>query len=217
MTDLATIVKRRYTSKALDPTKKIPEEKIDQLKTLLQYAPSSVNSQPWHFVIAATAEGKAKIAEATANYAFNTPKILNASHVVVLCTRNYISDEYLEHLVAQEQLDGRIPDDAAKQALQNGRKFFVNMHRYEAKDLQHWMEKQTYLALGTLLMGASVLEIGATPIEGFDATTLNSVLGLRDKGFTASVVVALGYSDATDFNAKLPKSRLPQSETIDEI
>ncbi|MCL1074286.1 oxygen-insensitive NAD(P)H nitroreductase [Shewanella dokdonensis] len=217
MTDLTTIVKRRYTSKALDPNKKIPQEKIDQLKTLLQFAPSSVNSQPWHFVIAATAEGKAKVAEATVNYAFNTPKILNASHVVVLCTRNYITDEYLEHLADQEQQDGRIPDEAARQALQNGRKFFVNMHRYEQKDLQHWMEKQTYLALGTLLLGASVLEIGATPIEGFDATTLNKVLGLREQGLNASVIVALGYSDASDFNAKLPKSRLPQHEVINEI
>ncbi|MFQ6372740.1 oxygen-insensitive NAD(P)H nitroreductase [Shewanella sp. YIC-542] len=217
MTDLTTIVKRRYTSKALDPHKKIPQDKIEQLKTLLRFAPSSVNSQPWHFVIAATEEGKAKIAEATANYAFNTPKILNASHVAVLCTRNYITDDYLQQLLAQEQQDGRIPDDTAKQALQTGRQFFVNLHRYELKDLQHWMEKQTYLALGTLLLGASVLEVNATPIEGFDAATLNQVLGLREKGFTASVIVALGYSDETDFNATLPKSRLPQQQVIEEI
>lgn len=91
------------------------------------------------------------------------------------------------------------------------------MHKYELKDAQHWMEKQVYLALGTLMLGASVLDIDACPIEGFDATTLNQVLGLREKGLCASVVVALGYRSEEDFNAKLPKSRLAQDVIFTEI
>ncbi|QSX33069.1 oxygen-insensitive NAD(P)H nitroreductase [Shewanella avicenniae] len=217
MSVLSEIAQRRYTSKAFDATQKIPQEKIEQLKTLLQFSPSSVNSQPWHFVITASDAGKATIAEATANFPFNTAKIQNASHVIVLCTRNQFSDEHLQRLLQQEEADGRIPDEAARAALHNGREFFVNMHRFELKDVQHWMEKQTYIALGNLLLGAGMLEVGATPIEGFDASVLNKVLGLREQGFTASVIVALGYSDASDFNAKLPKSRLPQTELFSEI
>jgi hypothetical protein len=50
--NLSEIARRRHTSKAFDPSRTIPAETMDQLRTLLRYAPSSVNSQPWHFVIA---------------------------------------------------------------------------------------------------------------------------------------------------------------------
>ena len=73
------------------------------------------------------------------------------------------------------------------------------------------------MALGTLLLGAATLEIDACPIEGFDAKLLNDALGLREKGLSAVVLVALGYRSAEDFNASLPKSRLPQSAVLTEI
>ncbi|MCS6176461.1 oxygen-insensitive NAD(P)H nitroreductase [Shewanella baltica] len=217
MSDLSFFAKKRYTTKAFDPTKTIPAEKIADIKTLLQFSPSSVNSQPWHFVLASTAEGKALIAQATENYAFNTQKILNASHVVVLCTRTQLDEAYLLQILEQEEKDGRLANEEAKQAQHNGRSFFANMHKFEMKDAQHWMEKQVYLALGTLMLGASVLDIDTCPIEGFDATKMNQVLGLREQGLCACVVVAMGYHAEDDFNAKLPKSRLEQEVIFTEI
>ncbi len=71
------------------------------------------------------------------------------------------------------------------------------------------MEKQTYLALGTLLLGAVSLGVDATPMEGFDSRRLDEELGLREQGFTSLVLVSLGYRADSDFNASLPKSRLP--------
>lgn len=217
MSELIKAVQRRYTCKAYNPNKKIPADHIEQLKTLLQFSPSSVNSQPWHFILAASDAGKAKVTQGTVNFAANTAKILNASHVLVLCTRQEISEPHLLRILEQETADGRITDADNKAAMHQGRQFFVNMHRFELKDAQHWMEKQTYLALGTLLLGAASLGIDATPIEGFDVTALNQALGLREQGYNASVIVALGYRDDSDFNAKLPKSRLPQAEIISEI
>ncbi len=64
--DIARIATTRYTSKAFDPSRKIPAAQIEQLKTLLRYSPSSTNSQPWHFVLASTEAGKAKVKSKTA-------------------------------------------------------------------------------------------------------------------------------------------------------
>ncbi|MGL5668732.1 MAG: nitroreductase family protein, partial [Shewanella sp.] len=128
-----------------------------------------------------------------------------------------LDEAHLLQVLEQEAKDGRFASEEAKQGQHNGRSFFANMHKYELKDAQHWMEKQVYLALGTLMLGASVLDIDACPIEGFDATKLNQVLGLREKGLCASVVVALGYRSEEDFNAKLPKSRLAQEVIFTEI
>lgn len=215
MENIAKIATTRHTCKAFDPTKKIDTGKLDALSTVLRFAPSSVNSQPWHFVIAASDEGKGLIAQATqGGYAYNEPKVRNASHVVVLCARTDIDDAHLAAVLAQEDTDGRFVSPEAKAGQNTARSFYVGLHRNELKDVGIWMEKQVYLALGTLLQGAGALEIDACPMEGFDQTILDEVLGLRDRGLTSVVLVALGYRSELDFNAKLPKSRLPTEALI---
>ena len=79
------------------------------------------------------------------------------------------------------------------------------------------MEKQTYLALGTLLLGAAAFGLDVTPMEGFDFKKLDEELGLRAQGLTSLVLVALGYLDEADFNAGLPKSRLPAEQLLTDI
>lgn len=213
--DIARIAQQRYTTKAFDPSRTIPQETIEQLRTLLRAAPSSVNSQPWHFFIAATPEGKAQVGQGTAaaNYAYNAAKIANASHVVVLCARTDLDDAYLSTLLAQEAADGRFPTPEGREMQAKTRGFYVTTHRDALKDLERWTEKQVYLALGTLLLGAGALGIHACPMEGFDHAALDAALGLKEKGLRSVVMVALGYSGEGDFNARLPKSRLPE-ETI---
>jgi nitroreductase/dihydropteridine reductase len=214
MMDLTAVSKARYTTKAFDPERTVPAETIDTLLAILRQSPSSVNSQPWHFVVAGTPEGKALVAKGVEGaYAYNEPKVLNASHVVVLCARSDMDPGHMAAVLAQEEQDGRFPNADAKAGQHKTREMYVNLHRHEGKDLQHWMEKQVYLSLGTLLLAAGALGIDATPMEGFDFRKLDAALGLRDKGLTSLVLVALGYRSDKDFNAKLPKSRLP-AETV---
>jgi nitroreductase/dihydropteridine reductase len=211
--NIAHIATTRYTTKAYNPSKRIDADLMEQLMILLRYAPSSVNSQPWHFLIAASDEAKAKIATATTGpYSGNQPKVLNASHVAVLCARTELDDAHLERVLDQEETDGRFPTSEAKSTQIKGRGFYVSMHRNALYDTQQWMEKQVYLALGTLLLGAAVLEIDATPIEGFDHAVMDKTLGLSERGLKSLVIATLGYRSDDDFNASLPKSRLPADE-----
>ncbi len=215
MEDIARIATTRHTCKAFDPAKKIDASKVDALCSVLRYAPSSVNSQPWHFVIAASDEGKGLIAQATqGGFAYNEAKVRNASHVVVLCARTDLDENHLAAILAQEDADGRFASPEAKAGQNTSRSFYAGLHRNELKDASAWMEKQVYLALGTLLQGAAVLEIDACPMEGFDQAKLDEVLGLRARGLTSVVLTGLGYRSELDFNAKLPKSRLPVAALI---
>lgn len=216
--NIADIARTRYTTKAFDPSRRIADDLVAQIETLLRYSPSSTNSQPWHFFIAGSDEGKALVAKGVPGfYAFNEAKVRNASHVVVFCTRASIDEAHLQALLAQEDKDGRFATPEAREGQHRGRSFFVNAHRFEKRDAQHWMEKQVYLAIGTLLLGAATLGIDACPIEGFDQVVLDEALGLRAKGLTSSVIVALGYRAADDFNAHLPKSRLPAAQVITRL
>ncbi len=208
--DTVSLAKRRYTTKAYDAARKIPQATIDALLEQLRHSPSSVNSQPWHFVVADSAEGKARLAKATeGGFAYNTAKILDASHVIVFCTRTDMTDAHLDAVLEQEQADGRFRDQQARTGQDQTRRGYANLHRYDLKDLQHWMEKQTYLALGTALLGAAAHGLDATPIEGFDSKVMDAELGLREQGFSSVVVLSLGYRSEADFNAGLNKSRLP--------
>lgn len=213
--DLKSILNFRYSTKEFDPTKKIAEEDLEQVKALLQMSPSSTNLQPWHFILASTEEGKLRVAKgAEGLFQFNKAKILDASHVVVLAARTDADEEYMQHLLKQEDLDGRYPNDEIKQNMYGGRNMFTNIHRYELKDLQHWMEKQVYLNMGNLLLGVAALGIDAVPMEGVDLKALDQEFDLREKGLTSVAVVSLGYRKETDFNATTPKSRLPQEEIL---
>ncbi|MBU3636064.1 oxygen-insensitive NAD(P)H nitroreductase [Polynucleobacter sp. es-MAR-4] len=215
---ITDVAKARYTTKSFDSTLKIAPELIEQLRELLRYAPSSVNSQPWHFIIANDDAGKARIAKATSgSFSFNEAKVKNASHILVFCARKNIDEDYLETLLAQEQQDGRFPNDQTRQGQDNGRRFFVGLNRQSDAGISAWIEKQVYLALGTLLLGAGTLGIDACPMEGFDAAILDGELNLSSKNLCSVVVVALGYRASEDFNAKTPKSRLPENAIFSEI
>ncbi|WP_424000015.1 oxygen-insensitive NAD(P)H nitroreductase [Maribacter sp. IgM3_T14_3] len=207
----------RYTTKEYDTTKKISESDMAEVKNLLRMCPSSVNLQPWHFIVAETPEGKARIAKATEGFFhFNEPKITNASAVVLFCSRTSADDEYFKHLLEIQDKDGRFPNEDMKNRLYGAMNAFADIHKYDVKDFQHWMEKQVYLNIGSFLLGVASLQIDATPIEGLHMKVLDEEFGLREKGFTAITAVSIGYRAESDFNSteKTPKSRLPQSEII---
>jgi nitroreductase/dihydropteridine reductase len=213
--DILSAAKKRHTAKAYDSERRIPEEVMQQVYDLLRNSASSVNSQPWHFIVANTPEGRARIAKATqGGYVYNAAKVNDASHVIVLCARVDMGEAHLEALLEQEERDGRFRDAQARAGQDATRRGYVNQHRYGTKDVAQWLEKQVYLALGTALVGAATLEIDATPMEGFEQKILDAEFGLNEKGLTSLVLVSFGYSSPADFNAGLPKSRLTQEATF---
>lgn len=210
--------KTRHTTKAYDASKKISPENAEKLKELLRFSPSSTNAQPWHFILASTDEGKQKVAKGAEIYGFNKQAILDASHVVVFCTRLNIEKDYLDQVLEQEDKDGRFTRSTSKETMDGARHFFINMHKHDYKDVQHWMDKQVYLNIGQFMLGAATLGIDTTPMEGIEVSVIDEEFGLREKGYTALAAVCLGYHhESEDYNAKLPKSRLPYSEILTEV
>lgn len=219
--DITYYAKKRHTAKAYDSKRKISDTDIKKIKDILRFSASSTNAQPWHFIMASTEEGKARVAKATERlYPFNKQSILDASHVVVFCSRLEMTDEHLNTVLAQEEKDGRFSGDPEtyKTQMDGARRMFVNLHKHDFKDVQHWMDKQVYLNIGQFLMSLSVMGIDATPMEGIDVSALDQEFGLRDKGYTSLVVVPIGYHhQEADYNAILPKSRLPYDYILTDV
>lgn len=218
--DITHYAKTRHTAKAYEPSRRISDADMEKVRDLLRFSPSSTNIQPWHFVIAGTDESKARVVKAAERlYPFNVASIRNASHVVVFASRLEADEAYLQQVLAQEERDGRFGADPEFKARQHaGRSLFVNLHKRDLKDVQHWMDKQVYLNLGQFLLGVATLGIDATPMEGVETRVLDEEFGLREKGYASLLVVPLGYADpAANYNGKLPKSRLTHADILTEV
>ena len=216
--DLLNISKTRYTTKAYDPSKKIPQEQFERLLEILRLTPSSINIQPWHFFIADNHTAKERIAKAlVGKYAYNAPKVLDSSHTILFCTKADITEEHLENLLAQDDVSGRFKDATAKQGQKDSRTGYVDYYRNEKGDIQRWAENQTFIALGQALLAAGIEGIDATPIGGFDEAIISEELALEEKGLIPSVIMTLGYRSESDFNATLPKSRLNAEQIFTQL
>lgn len=213
--DILSAARKRYTAKAYDPTRTIPAETMQQICEVLRLSPSSVNSQPWHFIVASTPEAKQRLAKGVqGQYSYNEPKVLQASHVILFCTRVDTEGGHLDRLLEQEDRDGRFKDAAARAGQAKGRLGYMNQHRYALKDLPQWFEKQVYIALGNAMLAAAALGVDSTPMEGLDPVALDAELGLHEKGLSSLVLLSLGYHADSDFNASLPKSRLTDEQVF---
>lgn len=216
--DVFTVAQTRYTTKAYDANKKIPAAQFERFLEILRLAPSSINIQPWHFFVAAHAAAKQRIAQALiGTYAYNAPKVLDSSHTILLCTHADITQTHLDNLLAHDDQNGRFKDHAAKLAQQSTRAGYIDYYRHEKGDIQRWAENQTFIALGHALLAAGLEGVDATPIGGFDEEIISQELGLAEKGLIPSVLLTLGYRSEQDFNAKLPKSRLPLEQIVTRL
>lgn len=198
----------RYATKGYDKTKKISAEDWETLETALTLAPSSFGIQPYKFIVITDPELREKLKPA----AYGQAPITDASHLVVFAYKKTLTDADIEHFVdrivevrgtPRETLTDyeNIMKGSAKQAVDGGY-------------IEVWNSRQAYIALGFLLETAALLNIDATPMEGFDAAQFNEILGLED--YSAVALAAVGYRDAeNDWLANLPKVRFPKDELIE--
>lgn len=209
--NIIDVAKSRKTCKAYDTARRLTSAQIEDIKTLLRYAPSSVNAQPWHYFLIESDASKEKVLPGFME--FNRSKVVDSSITIIFAVKNTLGNTYAELITEQEDKDQRFSDDAGKEAVAAGREKFIMLNSNSQEQLNKWTEKQAYIALGTLLLGTAAMGLDATPIEGLWLEELDKILDLPNKDLHSIVAVTIGYSnEAEDYNAKLPKSRLPSEK-----
>lgn len=208
-------VSNRYATKKFATDYVLSQDQFEHIKSLLRFSPSSVNSQPWQFLIAQSPLAKQQMAKAAHGvYVANEQKILDASVVILFCVKTELTDEYLNTVTQQEERDGRFATPENKAVVQKTRQFYADLHRLQWQDATGWMRNQVYLNIGFFLAGIGAVGLDAVPIEGVDLAQLNQEFSLSVQQLSAVALVAVGRRAADDFNAQLPKSRLPEEAVI---
>ena len=214
------VARSRHTAKSYR-REDLSEQQVQDLLELLRLSSSSVNSQPWHFVVASDAKGRDRVARAgtDANFSFNSDAVRNAGLVVVFAARNQADETNLEHLLDREDQDGRFPESANKSEFRTIRAAFVDLNRSPSDPGAHdWMARQVYWNGGQFLHSVAAMGLDATPMEGIDGERLDREFGLDEKGYRALFAITVGRNiDETDWNQRLPKSRLPMQEIVTRL
>ena len=204
-------LQKRYTCKKYDPTQKVPKEKLEILLESIRLSASSINSQPWKFIVLESDEAKERMYKTFANkYQFNQAHVVEASHVILFAHNPHYTREDYTKVVDQYIADGRIAKEDRENAF--GSFLFAELNTDEQGNTQTWTKNQLYLAFGNALHTLARLKIDSTSLEGIDAPMVEQEFAKELEGYKCEVALAIGYGHEEDFNAKLPKSRLSAKE-----
>jgi nitroreductase len=196
----------RYAVKKFDPTKTIPAATWSALEQAMVLSPSSTGLQPWKFVVVTDPAVKVKLRAA----AYNQPQITDCSHLVVFCAKAPPSVKDADRHVERTAEVRSVPVSS----LDGFRKMVVGVADKPAEEGTWWAARQTYIALGVFVATAAMIGVDACPMEGFDPTQFDEILGLKAHGVKSFALAAAGYRAADDKYGTLAKVRLPMEEVI---
>lgn len=198
-------LKWRYATKQYNKEKKASEEQIENLKEVIQLSPSSYGMQLFKVMIIENRDFREKLRP----FCWDQPQITDASHIFVFCNYASLSNEQINDYFQFKAKELGMEADGLK-----GYADFVagKMSPKSDKEISHWTAKQTYIALGNALTACAEMKLDATPMEGFDADDVDELLGLKEKGLTTAVLMAVGYRSDADETQNAPKIRRPKEE-----
>lgn len=211
---IITDLEQRYTAKRYDESKRIPQQDLDVIYEAIRLSASSINSQPWKFIVIESDEAKERMHNTFKNmHQFNQPHIKASSHIILFAHNpKYTRDDYAK-VIDRDIVAGRVSPDNRENAF--GAFAFAELNTNEEGDTSSWTKAQTYIALGNTLHTLARLGIDSTTMEGIDPELVGEEFKEELGGYQCDVALAIGYHHQTeDYNAALPKSRLDLSSIL---
>lgn len=198
----------RYATKQFDPNRKISPEDWATLEKALVLSPSSGGLQPWAFVVVNDPATREKLLPVS----YGQKQVTDASHLVVFAAKQDFSEAGVDAHIARTAEVRQVPVESLKPFRDMLAGGIVNAMDTATRNA--WAGRQVTIALGVLLTSAALLGIDACPMEGFDPSQYDDILGLSAKGLSSIAICTLGYRSQGDDYASLKKVRFPQEQVI---
>lgn len=200
----------RYAAKRMNG-RKVPQGTLDTILEAARLAPSSYGLQPYSVLVVKDAAVRDRIRQA----ACDQPQVTECSHLLVFAAWVEVDGRHVDELIsltAEARGFDPMELEGYRQSLHSAVAGFAE------PALRHqWAARQAYIALGTALAAAAAERIDASPMEGFDPTALDALLGLEEQGLRSVVLLALGYRDTEqDYLAGAAKVRWPRERFVVE-
>ena len=203
-------LKWRYATKKYDPSKKLTEEQVVTIKESLRLTPTAYGLQALKFLMIETPE----IREEIKGIAFGQAQVVDASHLIVICSHTHIDESYIDAYAQRVARHRNTPEDKLIQFSEFLKK---NLLHLEQEKVEPWNDHQAYIALGQLLHTCASMRVDATPMEGFDAAKLDELLQLKEKGLKSVLLCPVGFRSEEDAYQHLAKVRKSTEEAFETI
>lgn len=200
----------RYATKKMDPSKKVPEDRVEKILDAIRLAPTSSGTQPFEVFVITNADLRARIRPV----AWDQAQITEGSHLLVFAAWDNYTADRIDAVVGQME-DERGANPLLTQYYDNLKSTYLP--RAAETNFEH-AARQAYIALGFALAAAAELEVDSTPMEGFDPEKVDEILGLKERGLRSVVLLPLGYrEEAADWLLPMKKVRKPDSRFLTRI
>ncbi|MCQ6264230.1 nitroreductase family protein [Fictibacillus sp. WQ 8-8] len=198
------IVTGRRSIRYYDPSVKISKEEMTEILNKATMAPSSVNMQPWRFLVIESDEAKATLAPLAR---FNNSQVETSSAMIAVFGDLNNFDKGEEIYSKAVEL-GYMPQDVKEQMM--GR---LTAH-FDTLDPE--VNKETVLIDGglvsmNLMLAARAHGYDTCPIGGYEKDKISEAFGLDKDRYVPVMLISIGKAANTGY----PSVRLPVEEVAE--
>lgn len=183
--DFNDIILNRRSVREYDPDIKIPRKEMLEIIQKATRAPSSVNLQPWRFVVVDSKEGKAKLRPLMR---WNK-KQNDTSSAMILIFGDLQCFEYGEDIYAKAVAEGKMSEEEKDEWLGN---IIPEYKSFPKEKMKKVVRLDSCLAAMQLMLVARSYGYDTNPIAGFDHGNLAENVGLDKERYAPVLILAIG-------------------------
>lgn len=196
--DFSEITFNRKSIRVYDDSVKISREEMLEMLEEATLAPSSVNMQPWRFVVVDTEAGKADLKPLIR---FNTRQN-DTSAAMVLVFGDLQCYEFGEAIYDKAVSEGKMSQEVRDQQIGAIIPYYKNFTQAQMNDV---VKIDASLATMQFMLTARAHGYDTNPIGGFEADQLAASVGLDPERFVPVMVVSIGKAAETGYDSvRLP-------------
>ncbi|WP_102693462.1 nitroreductase family protein [Rummeliibacillus pycnus] len=202
--DFNKIVTGRRSIKNYDKSVKISHEEMTEILTMATLAPSSVNMQPWRFLVIESPEAKATLAPLAR---FNQTQVETSSAVIAVFgdVNNY---EKFEEIYGAAVEKGFMPLEVKEQIHASFAGYFETISREDMEDV---VLVDGGLVSMQLMLAARAYGYDTNPIGGYEKDKIAEAFGLDKNRYVPVMLISIGKAaDNGHKSVRLPIEQVAQ-------
>ncbi|MGE6555267.1 nitroreductase family protein [Exiguobacterium artemiae] len=203
-TDFMEIVKGRRSIRNYDTNVKISKEEMTQILKEATLAPSSVNMQPWRFLVIDSAEGKATLAPLAK---FNQVQVETSSAVIAVFGDMNAIDQ-LENIYDTAVAQGLMPQEVRDRQVPAIQGMYESVPASALKDS---ILIDSGLVSMQLMLVARAHGYDTNPIGGYEKDQIAEAFGMEKDRYVPVMLLSIGKAVDTGY----PSVRLPINDITD--
>lgn len=202
--NFADVTFGRKSVRLYDETYKISHEEMLEMIQEATTAPSSVNMQPWRFVVVESEEAKAKLKPLIR---FNT-KQNDTSSAMVLIFGDLQCYELGEEIYNQAVAEGKMPEEVRDQQLASIIPYYKSFTKAQMNDV---VKVDSSLAAMQFMLTARAHGYETNPIGGFEADVLAETFGLDKERYVPVIILSVGKAKESGYTSvRLPAEKITE-------